>query len=404
MTTSDIQNLTASTTVNAGIHSIKKCGQQNASNSSTPSSPLQYLVPVPSPQLNAAIKAIQNTVEQMYRVKVVLEKPKPFKKGSDSNEFHDNNDIEVDSGSDNVDSNRREKMRVLLNQLQLSVMDQLRVLVKPVTWKEYDDSFIQFDTPLRRKLPRRRTEEVEDFVSSSSSSCSSSSSSSEEEEEVFLGSMKIHKGSLNDRNRSSPAVEIVGDEEEDDEEDLLDLDAVSRVQNLRNQVRKSAEHTCSIRSKHMERLDSFIKKEVQSWQTIVSEECKEDQQQKLEDTVANGREEVGIGGTDVDSVGTMQSSIISLLKTIRALDVKLPEQLELLSETLETLDFSIKPKKRTEGGEGVILSGTERAIISRVDTKRRKLNLEEKEDKITFDHKRIVLKPEQRFALFIANE
>lgn len=414
MAMSDIRNQTMETTTtdaeinDSNDQSTGSRSRKLPSNPTTPSSlSLQYQIPVPSPQLNAAINAIQSTVEQMYRTKVVLKKIKASNKERDGESSHNDGESESDGDDDDDNSNRLKTMQVLFDQLQSSVIDQLQVLVKPVTWNEYEERFIRFDSPLRRKLRRSRNEGAEDFVSSSSSSSSGSASEDDDEEEGEELRVRVnHRFPTNEDKRSSLVAEMVEEEEEEeDEEDLLDLDAVSRVQDLRNQVRKSAEHTCSIQAIQMKRLDLFLGKEVQSWKTIIPEECKEDQQQKgINNAMLEKGDEEFMGGKNMDRLDIMQSSITRLLQTLKKLEGKLPEQLNLLSETLDTLDHSLKRKERQEGGGGAILSGTERAIISRVDTKRRKTKMEEKEEIENSKNQRIGLEPEQRFALFMANE
>lgn len=387
MTIPDIQNQTTTTTTedNKANHDpctespLGRTASNRTTNMSAPS--FKYQIPVPSPQLNAAIDAIKNTVEHVYRVKVVLRDKSSKKEGDDDDE--------------ETDRIRRETMRDIFEQLQSVVVGQLQMLVKPVSSNEYDERFNRFDTPLRGRLQRARKEGGEDYISSSSSSSSSSDS---EEEEESLGCTNGHDVPLNKDKESSPVVE------EEDEEDMLDLQKLLRVRELRNQIRESAEQTRSIQSKQMARLGFFVRKEVRSLKTIPDEVHQQKQKQRETLIVEKNEEEKDVMmRRKVGYLDTMQSSITNLLQTLQTLDRKLPEQLDLLSETLATLDHSLKRKKCQKGKENLSLSATERAILSRVDTKRRKTKMEENEDIVNPKNQRIVPEPEQRFALFMGN-
>ena len=138
---------------------------------------------------------------------------------------------------------------------------------------------------------------------------------------------------------------------------------------------------------------SFIFKEVQSLKSTISVESRVGQENTM---IKKGEEETG--DTKKENLDKMLFSITDFLHKLERLHVELPEQTKLLSQTLDTLDHSLK---RKEGGEGVILSGTERAILSRIETKRRKTEIEEDKDMIKSENERTNLTPEQRFALFI---
>jgi len=387
MTIPDIQNQTTTTTTEGNKANHDPCTEsplgRTASNRTTNMSApsFQYQIPVPSPQLNAAIDAIKNTVEHVYRVKVVLRDKSSKKEGDDDDE--------------ETDRIRRETMRDIFEQLQSVVVGQLQMLVKPVSSNEYDERFNRFDTPLRSRLQRARNEGGEDYISSSSSSSSDS-----EEEEESLGCTNGHDVPSNEDKQLSPVVVV----EEEDEEDMLDLQKVLRVRELRNQIRESAEQTRSIQSKQMARLGFFVRKEVQSLKTIPDEGHQQKQKQRETLIVETNEEEKDVMmKRKVDYLETMQSSITNLLQTLKTLDKKLPEQLDLLSETLATLDNSLKRKEYQKGKEGLSLSATERAILSRVDTKRRKTKMEENEEMVKPKNQRIVPEPEQRFAFFMGN-
>jgi len=336
--------------------------------------------PVPAAELDAAIAAIQTTVDHMYKVKVLESTTTTTSSTSPTNDK--NNDSLVDH------SNHKESTRVIFDQLQSSVVNELRKLVKPVSWEEYEKVSIKFDTPMRQKLQRL------DDVNTEDDDLWSRSSSDTEEEDHNLITVGRHE--ISDKEQRLP----VADDEDDDEEDLLDLDAVSRVLELRNQVREAAERTRTTRSKQIDRLVSFITKEVESWTEIPPKEEKEsiipEKQEGEEQSLTDKDERLRDNRKQLEYLDTMKSSLTNLSETLNKIDLELPEQLELLSDTLDTIDHSLKQKE-----EGVISSGTEKAILSRVGTKNNISRMKENEENL--DKNGIALDPEQRFASFMAN-
>lgn len=203
-----------------------------------------------------------------------------------------------------------------------------------------DDEFtrrnIQCDTPLRRAI--QKADEPEDSMSVEDCSISSSEDEGHQDEEQD--------------------DEIISDEDID-EEDLLDRELEQKARDLRNQVRAKAKTTELVREEKLEQHLNKIQHELEAMNQS-SDDFRHALLERMGASGGNDNTSETYDGHPKVRLVELGKSLSALRTSLSSIDAKLPTQLEQLQSTIESISHSLQKS-------GDELSGTERAIHSRIN-------------------------------------
>lgn len=142
-----------------------------------------------------------------------------------------------------------------------------------------------------------------------------------------------------------------------EEDELLDMDALQRVQSLRQQVRESSKNIKQLRDSILERSVNLAARQVELWVGVA--DTKHDVQSPSEPPKDGQPDEnavINCAETAGQKIHDMQVSLKHMMQALQAAEVALPEKLDSLRETVHAIQNRLN---RPE------LSQTELAIISR---------------------------------------
>ena len=260
----------------------------------------------------------------------------------------------------------------LLEQEILSYIDStIKNTVVAVAEEEYNRKFTKYDTPMKRDILRAGDEDgmsLDDYDDDSNSSSSIDDSESEEEEE------------------------------EEEEEDLIDKAALQRARELREQVRKKAAEIKAIKDYKIATVLQYVTSQLDEWKRLNID-------QSLNEKLGSNSDD----GNTVKSNKThqrlqhMKSSLSKLEYSLQSIDVELPDKLESLQQTIETIQHHLQKQTKQKSNDKH-LSRTERAILSRVDTNKNKSSqrsISKMEELDSIASKLNDMDAEQRFASFV---
>ena len=283
------------------------------------------------------------------------------------------------SNNSNVDSNN---LSVTLSALQQEIVSSLKSAMEQtlvaVDDKDYKQKFIKFDTPMKREIAK--SEKEQDDISLEDDECDS------EDENI-----------ADDENFDS----------ESDDEDFLDTIALKRAQELRELVRNKAAETMAVKNDKLLFLMQKIASELNEWKRL-HDECSIQDDAGQVDDVSDKNNQIH------QRIDNMKSCLTHLSSTLETIDGELPDKLESLQQTTETILRYIKKaeaerEKLDVDGESQNeqhdhnsgFSRVERAILSRIDVNQRKQSGENGNEAGAFgDFKNI--DAEKRFALFVS--
>eukprot|EP00978_Attheya_sp_CCMP212_P047203 scaffold421261_cov38-Attheya_sp.AAC.1 len=285
-------------------------------------------VPVPEPDVRAALEGIENRMEQVKE---------HFSKAN-----HQNN---TPSKPDDKESS--ELLLNYLDQTQSALQERIKRITQPVSSEKYNSY-------MKNKTVDDDDEDDDD-----------------EESETL---------SIDEIQNDTPEKDAE-EEEETDEEELIDLVALERVRALRAEVRQVSASIQSKKNSVIQRTIDLSNAELQilgETKNIAGESRelstdglspKEWYERKVQTALD------GDGNESVTKIKEMQSTLKGLLEELNQMDDKLPDKIEMLQETLETIEIHLE-KHEEENQKS--LPATERAIISR-DNEGRRFNDDELE-------------------------
>ena len=154
-----------------------------------------------------------------------------------------------------------------------------------------------------------------------------------------------------DSEQESDDDEPISDDEFEEEE-LLDREVLQRARVLRQQVREASERASKLRSSVTDRAVSVAQREAA---LLVGPTNKP---MKPYDAAAMARRlEQPFSGEKSEKLMEMEESLKSLTLSLQEMDGKVPDTMETLQETIDTIQMAME--------QGTSLSQTERAIRSR---------------------------------------
>jgi hypothetical protein len=283
-------------------------------------------VPVPESDVRAALEGIENRMEQVKE------------------HFSKANQNKTPSKPD-----AKESSRLLLNyldQTQAALQERIKRITQPVSSEKYNSYM------------KNKTVDDDD----------------EESEILFI-----------DESQNDLPEKDTEEEEETDDDELIDLVALERVRALRAEVRQVSASIQSKKNSVIQRTIDLSNDEVQilgETKNIAGElreiltdglSPKEWYERKVQTALD------GDGNESMTKIKEMQSTLKGLLEELSQMDDQLPDKIEMLQETLETIEIHLE-KHEEENQKS--LPATERAIISR-DNEGRRFNDDELEPDIS---------------------
>jgi len=390
----------------------------NNNNNSNSSNDRTQLMPVLKSELEVMLNSIQETISMI-----------PTKKKNHDHPIDESNDGGGSSSSIDPSSKGREQSNIKQNhdnttatsasasstaeitQIKsdiLTFFHDIKNLVKPVEEDEYRKQFIKFDTPFKKAIHEHDNNILDnslDIVDESSSNSSFSSRGYDESSSTFEDD----------------------DDEEEDEEDLIDQDALKRVKALREQVRLKAAQTKEVRDQKLMSLLENVSNQIQSLEKQTNNVDIDGADEGVilnsdDDNIDNDnpKEQVLEEQDNKQRLSQINDSLRKLTSLLQLMDMELPEKFESLKETIETIRHNIDryySSASNDGNDGENengdpmekLTGTERAILSRIDTNTKlssQYKVNEKDKSMSLDQNNVgdmvKMDPYDRFAMFVS--
>ena len=241
--------------------------------------------------------------------------------------------------------------------------------------QKYNKKFIKYDTPMKRSIEKAEIDEDE---------------------------MSLDDDDDIDSISDDDSYTSMDESESEDEEDLLDKAALQRAKKLRELVRQKAADTKAIKDAKISKLLKHVMTELNEWNRI------NDEQAQLFRNQNGSKSDQGDQTKTFDDtyqrLEKMKTSLSKLTSTLKVVDVELPENMESLQQTSDTILHYIK-KIENQKNKGGGLSRVEEAIYSRIGRKS-KYSTGESSDGIdgfgSWTSKLSEMDAEQRFALFVS--
>jgi hypothetical protein len=298
----------------------------------------------------------------MYEKKVI---PRMKAQPSNSSVSNSSGGTTSDSEKDQTAAALLKEKRDLLHHIESIVMTSIEQVVQPIEYQDYEQH-IKYNTPLRKKMRGEDdNDENENDSISSTSSCSDS-----------------------DNDDNSVGQSLSDSDNEIEEEDLIDPIALKKVKELRNQVRETAQRIQTIRDEKLQTVVNQVLVEMQRYKDLDIEEEERLLLHRQEQDERNQKSPI--------SLDKMDSALKILLGTLTRMDVELPDKMESIQTTIETIETALSKKTTTTPGGTKSLSRTERAIQERFES----------EPKVTTESEmecQIPSSPRRRLASFMAH-
>uniref|UniRef100_A0A7S1ZUD8 Uncharacterized protein n=1 Tax=Ditylum brightwellii TaxID=49249 RepID=A0A7S1ZUD8_9STRA len=343
-------------------------------------------VPVPETDQRSALASIENSIEEMKR--------NEMKKGRRRNRSCRNEDKKNDTSfnkrkksSDSVNDDskvetgmcreNKELTRHLFGQLDRTKNDLMKRFGHLTTQLDVSE----YNKVLRRNIIIREEREDDESLSSS------------------------------DEDESLSSEEGVDDEEEWDEKEYIDTEALARVKSLRCKVRETSRRIFDMRENLTERVVNSAKEEI----GLIREQTMSiNDQGRVTDEISFCDDDTEMTDSeDLAKMEEMEKTLLRMSKTVKYVDDNLPSKIELLQETIDTIDASVdKLRKRAEADKKDekhldFLPRTEKAILSRSNEGRKnntpvESDCDEKEEDVREQYN--AMSPEKRFALYLLQD
>lgn len=248
---------------------------------------------------------------------------------------------------------------ILQESILSSMHSEINGTVLPIHETDYKQQFVKFDTPMKREI------------------------------QVEPGNLDDYLTSKDDANSESESFASSSDSsDDDDEDDVIDFAALDRARKLREEVRNKASELNAIKNSKMAILLENFMNELNKWNKIEINQSNEQHNRSGDDIDAKVSEH---------KIEKMRKSLDHLQRTLKTVGSDLPNELESLQQTAETI---LHYFERNEKGREVV-HRVERAILSRVD-----VNVGKSEEKNAFEltpsRNTKQMDAEQRFALFVS--
>lgn len=280
----------------------------------------QFRTPVPEEDLEAALKSIENTIDNIYNTRVL------------SKVEHNTQSVDA------IKESSHERMqKCILSQVQTDFSNRLKAVADPIPASDYNSRYIGYSKASRYDFYR----DVDyDDISCCSSSDSSSFQLSDEGEIISLS--------------SAESCNI-------DDEELLDQQAFSKVKELRAQVREAAGKNLALREEAVGITVDILQQEMSvHFDTSSCDEILEEKTKKNPDDLVS---------STFDFKG-MKESLRLFFPNLVTTDKKLQEKLDSLTKTIDfylAKDESNDNKSENDETANNAQSNIERIILSRDD-------------------------------------
>jgi hypothetical protein len=343
-----------------------------------------HQMPVPKNELDIALSCIRKTI---------------------SNSIHNGEEEEAAAAAAELpQQNHSDSRKLLQREMIASLTSAITNCVVAIDDQDYIQQYVKYDTPMKRDIQKAfEIDNSNDDDISLDDDCYDSGSSCSEDSE---------------------------DSDSDDDE-YLDTAALQRAKELRELVRKKAAEIRAIKETKLTVLMEEVKKEIDEWKKMHDVRQLRGKGEKENGDCSGGGDDdddhdnvemLDENGFIYQRLQSMNISLSNLKSTLQTIDVELPDKLESLQNTTETVCNYIKKiehdhqaklsNNNDDGGEEANnngLSRVERAILSRVDTNKLSSFPNEsrgnENDTTKYNNKKSKLREmdaEQRFALFVS--
>mmetsp|Transcript_18535 Transcript_18535/g.26086 ORF Transcript_18535/g.26086 Transcript_18535/m.26086 type:complete len:403 (-) Transcript_18535:588-1796(-) len=321
--------------------SVNHAKNVEAPSTRTPNSSSLDRMPVPEEDLRAALTSIEKT----------------FHNSLSSQSLHDN-------------------LVNTLNNLESSLKSRIEDMVTPIPADEYETKFIPFSTPIRKKFYCDSGNiDTEKIKSNDSLDDTMNCENTDDESTISISSESFSQDDMSSEENESdydldtPTANDTDDDEfSDDGSFLLDQDALKRVKLLRASVRDAAERNKKIRDEQLLRMVNLVSAHQHKQQIILAQMNDKDTTQtstedsstpnpssekkkdlKLERTLFedDGKQQIA----NSHSVQKMKSTLRELISSLVSIDVDLPDRIDMLKDTTDTIKEHLCSRNNLENNE-----------------------------------------------------
>jgi DNA anti-recombination protein RmuC len=307
-------------------------------------------VPVPETHVRAALEAIQNTLDTCQK--------------------------ESATCSESQNTRVNQLCTQIFQQIQNVLTDQISNAVQPIPLEEYMSKYVPFPTPVRRKLLNHDdNDEMSD---------------DDDDEDMIVEPTE-------ENNESFP-------EEELEEEDLLDQEALTQAQALREKVRQAASRNRALAEGYLQRITTLMKAEEEASSQLLFPPT-QSTSTMVDPSVLEGFH---------DKVVSLGKNLTQLQDNLNELQNHVPDQREALQSTIETVDYYLEKQRHksdpVSSTDSTTVHGIEDSITSRDNEGVPRWKSVAKENKIPSPGKIAIERPpwkdksaELRLATFLSN-
>ena len=234
-----------------------------------------------------------------------------------------------------------------------SIIDSINRAVQPLDQTIFEENLVYGSTPMKKKIQQADDDEL------SVSTCSSV----EEDDDG----------------------ESLSSDSDLDEEDLIDEQVLKRAHEYRFKIRQASEKLRATRDAKLDQSLEQIQKQLERLMEMDA---------SLEEGMSSGGD--GNGYLLVE-LGSMEESLLKLKTRLESIDSELPDKLQSVKDTIESVSHSLNQKKNGN------LSRTERAIRSRVGSIIRKRPAGVGDSDSSPSIEGTEMDAGKRFAMFVSN-
>lgn len=322
---------------------------------------------VPQPDLNSALNAIENVIEEK---KISL---RSSAKGDSSEINKENERSMIDDPSPK--KYNEEVLGKALDELGKSLSHKIRSFTSPISIEEYENILKKSGSTSNGNAFNNKFE---------------SSPIAEGKSISYLDFLDVDDSSSTDSelNFSNSSISSDDDSESGDEDDvnLIDLDAQNRVRDLREQVRQEANRLSQMQTEVPSFAMSLAQRELSLYQNQIVEKNDKLSRKLFDNEDLEGKNNINKEDSfeskwlcqdndflledsfkdNADNIKSIQGSLKQLTLTLDSLKQSMPPKLETFHETIENIEESLDRQKDIQNGTKKA-SSIERAITSKLN-------------------------------------
>ena len=210
-------------------------------------------IPVPRDELDLALNCIDETVSN--RIEKYIDVPREQRK-EELPQIEKEKNLSLYAASESDSDSLEKSLSLLKSQILTSLHSAIEHSVVPMDEREYNKTFIKYDTPMKKCIEKAEIDEDEMSLDEDDNS-----------------------------NSDYDSATSMDESESEDEEDLIDKAALKRAKELRELVRKKAADTRAIQDAKISKLLKHIMTELNEWNKIDDEQSKPSDRENMSNNV-----------------------------------------------------------------------------------------------------------------------